>query len=126
MVDGKGRSGGGGSRSSFGRSSYSSFSYSYSPSRTTIYVTPTYYGGYYYHYYGTTTHVSGPAGIFTILFVFIFLIVVIVLIRKSCGEVVVDDGFSHHGEIMVIEEHQPGHILVVEHHPNQVVVEHSF
>ena len=124
MVDVKGRSMGG-IRSWFGRSSYTSYIYS-SPSRTTIYVTPTYYGGYYYHYYGTTTHVSGPAGIFTILFVFIFLIVVIVLIRKSCGEVVVDDGFSHHGEIMVIEEHQPGHILVVEHHPDQVVVEHSF
>ncbi len=120
MVDGKGRYGGG------SRSSYT-YSYSYSPSRTTIYVTPTsYYGGYYYHYYGTTTYVSAPAGILTILFVFIFLIVFIVLIRKSCDQVVVDDGFSHHGEIMVIEEHQPGHVLVVEHHPEQFVVEHSF
>ena len=50
----------------------------------------------------------------------------IVLIRKSCDHVVVDDGFLHYGEIMVIEEHNPGNNLVVEYHPEQADVEHSF
>jgi hypothetical protein len=50
----------------------------------------------------------------------------IVLIRKLSDLVDVDDGFLHYGEIMVLEEHNPGQNLVVEYHPEQADVEHSF
>ena len=50
----------------------------------------------------------------------------IVLLIKFCSDNVEDDEFSHNEEIMVIEEYYTGHKVVLEHHPEQVVVEHAF
>ena len=49
------------------------------------------------------------------------------VLSKNCNQVIVDDGFSHHEEEIVVVEHHPGHTVVVEHHPqHEFVAEHKF
>ncbi len=103
MVDGKGRYSG--SRST------TRYTYVYRPS---TYVNVASYGGYY-QYYGTSGHVSwNPVGVFIFIFVFI-LVIILLVVSKNCNNIVIDDGFSHHEEMVVIEQHHPGHTVVVEH-----------